>query len=103
MQIKSIVLAAGKGTRLQTEGITLPKVMRLAAGKPLLAYVLDALSFLPKEDTILVVGYRKEDVQRAYPRLPYRTANRTVGHRPCRSMRRIRAEWLYRKRAGVLR
>ncbi len=67
MQVKAVVLAAGKGTRLQTEGITLPKVMRLAAGRPLLAYVLDALSFLPKENIILVVGYRREDVEGAYP------------------------------------
>lgn len=70
MNIKAIVLAAGKGTRLQTEGITLPKVMREAAGRPLLAYVLDALSFLPKEDIILVVGYRREDVEAAYPDYP---------------------------------
>lgn len=70
MQIKAVVLAAGKGTRLQTEGITLPKVMREAAGQPLLAYVLDALSFLTKEDIILVVGYRREDVQAAYPDYP---------------------------------
>lgn len=70
MQIKAVVLAAGKGTRLQTEGITLPKVMREAAGQPLLGYVLDALSFLPKEDIVLVVGYRREDVEAAYPEYP---------------------------------
>ena len=70
MKLKAVVLAAGKGTRLQTEGITLPKVMRRAAGRPLLAYVLDALSFLRKEDIILVVGYRREDVQGAYPDYP---------------------------------
>lgn len=68
---KAVVLAAGKGTRLQTEGITLPKVMRLAAGKPLLHYVLSALSFLPRQDVILVVGYRKEDVVSAYPDYPH--------------------------------
>lgn len=67
MNVKAVVLAAGKGTRLQEEGITLPKVMRLAAGRPLLDYVLDALSFLPEEDVVLVVGYRREDVERAYP------------------------------------
>ena len=38
--LKALVLDAGKGTRLQTEGIDLPKVMRLADGKPLLHYVL---------------------------------------------------------------
>lgn len=70
MEIKAVVLAAGKGTRLQTEGITLPKVMREAAGQPLLGYVLDALSFLPKENIVLVVGYRKEDVEAAYPDYP---------------------------------
>lgn len=67
MQVKAVVLAAGKGTRLQTEGVTLPKVMRLAAGRPLLAYVLDALSFLPRENIVLVVGYRREDVEEVYP------------------------------------
>ncbi len=70
MNIKAVVLAAGKGTRLQTEGITLPKVMRVAAGKPLLGHVLEALDFLPREDIILVVGYRKEDVTAAYPDYP---------------------------------
>ena len=34
--LKAIVLAAGKGTRLRTEGVDLPKVLRLAAGRPLL-------------------------------------------------------------------
>ena len=70
METKAVVLAAGKGTRLQTEGITLPKVMREAAGKPLLGYVLDALSFLSKDNIVLVVGYRKEDVEAAYPEYP---------------------------------
>ena len=70
METKAVVLAAGKGTRLQTEGITLPKVMRQAAGQPLLGYVLDALSFLSKENIVLVVGYRKEDVEAAYPEYP---------------------------------
>ena len=34
--MKAIVLAAGKGTRLQTENCDLPKVLRTALGKPLL-------------------------------------------------------------------
>jgi len=70
MKVKAVVLAAGKGTRLQSEGITLPKVMRPAAGRPLLHYVLDALSFLPRENIILVVGYRKEAVTAAFPQYP---------------------------------
>ena len=69
--LKALVLAAGKGTRLQTEGIDLPKVMRLADGKPLLHYVLTALDFLPPEDVILVVGWKKEAVLSAYPQYPH--------------------------------
>ena len=48
--IKAVVLAAGKGTRLRTEGVDLPKVLRQARGRALLDYVLSELSFLPRED-----------------------------------------------------
>ncbi len=65
--LKAVILAAGKGTRLQTEGITLPKVMRVAAGKPLLAHVLSALDFIPSKDCVIVVGYQKESVINAFP------------------------------------
>ena len=76
---KAIVLAAGKGTRLQTEGITLPKVMREANGKPLLHYVLQNLSFLKKEDIILVVGYHREDVLRVYGEYPHAVQEPQLG------------------------
>jgi len=61
-QIKAVVLAAGKGTRLHTDDIDAPKVMREAVGRPLLQYVLDALAFIDKKDCILVVGYKKESI-----------------------------------------
>ena len=66
-KLKAVVLAAGKGTRLHTEGCDLPKVMRLAAGRPLLHYVLSALDFIAPEDTVIVVGYQKEKVVDAFP------------------------------------
>lgn len=65
--VKAVILAAGKGTRLQTEGVDAPKVMRLAAGEPLLGHVLRALDFLPREDVLLVLGYKKEQVLAAFP------------------------------------
>jgi len=61
-KIKVVVLAAGKGTRLQTGDSDAPKVMRTACGKPLLWYVLDALPFIDMKDIIIVVGYKKEEV-----------------------------------------
>ncbi len=65
--VKAAVLAAGKGTRLRTEGIDLPKVLRQAAGRPLLGYVLEELSFLEAQDVVLVVGYEREKVIAAFP------------------------------------
>lgn len=65
--LKAVILAAGKGTRLRTEGRDLPKVMRVAAGKPLLAHVLDALDFIPEKDRVIVAGYKKEAVMSAFP------------------------------------
>lgn len=64
--IKAVILAAGKGTRLQSEGNTLPKVMRLAAGKPLLAHVLTALDFISPKNCVIVVGYKKECVMESF-------------------------------------
>ena len=65
--IKSIVLAAGKGTRIQTDGCDLPKVMRLACEKPLLHYVLKETGFIPPKDTVIVVGYMKESIIESFP------------------------------------
>lgn len=77
--MKAIVLAAGKGTRLQSEGSTLPKVMRLAASRPLLAHVLSALDFIPARDTVLVVGYGKELVTEAFPGYAFALQDRQLG------------------------
>lgn len=77
--LKAVVLAAGKGTRLQTDGVDLPKVLRPADGKPLLHYVTSALSFLPPEDIILVVGWKKEMVQEAFPQYPFAEQNEQLG------------------------
>lgn len=63
--LKVIVLAAGKGSRLQSEQHDLPKVLRQAAGRPLLAWVADNLSFAKPADIIMVVGFQAEKVKEA--------------------------------------
>lgn len=78
-RLKAVVLAAGKGTRLQTVGNALPKVMRLANGKPLLAHVLAALDFIKPGDIVLVVGYQKEFVLNAFPGYPYAVQTEQLG------------------------
>ena len=67
MGVKAIVLAAGKGKRLLSEQFDLPKVLREANGRPLLGYVLESLSFLEKEDIVIVAGYKREAVYDAFP------------------------------------
>ena len=79
MQLKAVVLAAGKGTRLHSHDNDAPKVMREACGKPLLWYVLDALSFIDKEDIILVVGYKKESVIESFAGYKYAIQSEQLG------------------------
>lgn len=59
--VRAIVPAAGKGTRLQS-GEDLPKVLHTACGRPLLELVLQQLDFLRPEEITIVVGYQKEKV-----------------------------------------
>ncbi len=54
MVIDVIVLAAGQGTRMQSQ---LPKVMHKLAGKPLLAHVLDTARQLNDVQITVVVGH----------------------------------------------
>jgi len=60
--MKAIVLAAGKGKRLQSEQFNLPKVLRQALGKPLIEYVLENISHIKNKDVYIVVGYMKEKI-----------------------------------------
>ena len=56
----AIVMAAGKGTRMKSE---LPKVLFPVLGRPMIHYALDAISAAGVDETIVVVGYRAEDVK----------------------------------------
>lgn len=70
-ELKAVVLAAGKGTRLASELSDMPKVMRLANGRPLLDYVLENIGFVGRGQVILVVGYKREKVLEAFPDCRY--------------------------------
>lgn len=60
--MKAIILAAGKGKRLLSETMNMPKVLRLAAGKPLIGHVLSNIDFIKDEDIVIVAGYKREMV-----------------------------------------
>ncbi|WP_459989771.1 bifunctional UDP-N-acetylglucosamine diphosphorylase/glucosamine-1-phosphate N-acetyltransferase GlmU [Methylosoma difficile] len=61
MQINTIILAAGKGTRMRSD---LPKVMHKIAGKPLLQHAYDMVKQLPNNRISIVVGHGAELVKR---------------------------------------
>ncbi|MGI6103251.1 MAG: NTP transferase domain-containing protein [Patescibacteria group bacterium] len=63
MQTDAIILAAGKGTRMNHP--ELPKVLVEANGRPVIAYTLDALAAAGVSDPVLVVGYKEERVREA--------------------------------------
>ncbi len=69
--MKLIILAAGQGKRLNSEKLQIPKVMRLACGKPLMAYVLEAADLVDDKDIYAVVGFCKEAVMEAFPQLNF--------------------------------
>jgi UDP-N-acetylglucosamine pyrophosphorylase len=58
-ELRVIILAAGKGTRMNSD---LPKVLHKLQGKALIDYVIDESELLKPKEIILVVGYKKERV-----------------------------------------
>lgn len=56
----AVILAAGKGTRMNSD---LPKVMHTAFGKPLVEWVVDAVSVVGIKRIILVVGHQEEIIR----------------------------------------
>lgn len=59
--IKSIILAAGKGTRMKSEK---PKVLHTIFGKTLLGYVIDAVNGIGLADeNYVIVGHQSEKVE----------------------------------------
>jgi bifunctional UDP-N-acetylglucosamine pyrophosphorylase/glucosamine-1-phosphate N-acetyltransferase len=60
MDIQTIILAAGKGSRMKSE---LPKVLHCLAGKPLVQHVIDSCQSLGATHCHLVVGHGSELVR----------------------------------------
>jgi bifunctional UDP-N-acetylglucosamine pyrophosphorylase/glucosamine-1-phosphate N-acetyltransferase len=60
MKITPILLAAGLGTRMKS---TLPKVLHLVCGRPMIAYALDAARMAGTETPVVVIGHGAEAVR----------------------------------------
>ena len=70
--MKSIILAAGTGTRLRPYTDKVPKCMVRFAGKPLLSWQIAAFRLAGIEDITIVTGYKAEVIHEAFPGLTYR-------------------------------
>jgi len=62
MKINTLILAAGKGTRMRS---SLPKVLHPVANKPLIAHVFEMAKGLPNNTINIVVGHGAEQVKKA--------------------------------------
>jgi UDP-N-acetylglucosamine diphosphorylase/glucosamine-1-phosphate N-acetyltransferase len=62
MELAVIILAAGKGTRMQSD---LAKVLHPLCGKPLIAWAIEAVQPLAPARIVVVVGHQAESVQAA--------------------------------------
>lgn len=83
MSTNLIILAAGKGTRMNSDS---PKVLHAVAGAPLLIHAMKAGASLEPEHTVVVAGHGAEDVgaaARAYDehaRIVLQTEQNGTGH-----------------------
>ena len=59
MKLKTLILAAGKGTRMKSE---LPKVIHEVNGIPMISKIIKVLEVLKPEENILILGHKKEEV-----------------------------------------
>jgi bifunctional UDP-N-acetylglucosamine pyrophosphorylase/glucosamine-1-phosphate N-acetyltransferase len=60
--VAAIILAAGKGTRMKSD---LHKVLHPIAGRPMLLHLIDSVSALKPERTVVVTGAGREQVEAA--------------------------------------
>jgi bifunctional UDP-N-acetylglucosamine pyrophosphorylase/glucosamine-1-phosphate N-acetyltransferase len=61
MKIASVILAAGKGVRMNS---TLPKVLHPLLGLPMVSYAIAAAQEVTQSEPILVVGHGEDDIRR---------------------------------------
>jgi len=59
-QCDIVILAAGKGTRMNSE---LPKVLVPLSGRPLISYLLDSVMMVAQKTPIIVVGHGRELIE----------------------------------------
>jgi bifunctional UDP-N-acetylglucosamine pyrophosphorylase/glucosamine-1-phosphate N-acetyltransferase len=63
MNIQSIILAAGQGTRMKSD---MPKVLHPILGRPMLQYALDVAAQVSQAEPVVIVGHGAGLIQQAF-------------------------------------
>ena len=62
IMVKSVILAAGKGTRMKSDK---PKVVHQVMGKPMVYYSIEAARQAGADEVCVIVGYKADEVKSA--------------------------------------
>lgn len=65
-KLTGVILAAGRGNRIQPLNLLRPKPLLPVANKPIMQYQIEAMRGLGISDIVLVVGYLQEEVRRYF-------------------------------------
>lgn len=76
MKLKTLVLAAGKGTRMKSD---LPKVIHKVNGIPMVKKILNVLEGIGTEENILILGHKKEKVLKVLGDVEYVVQEEQLG------------------------
>src|SRR3712207_4689447 len=76
MSLKTLILAAGKGTRMKSE---LPKVLHRVNGKAMLHKILEVVNSLQPEENILILGYKREEILKTLANCSYVVQEEQLG------------------------
>ncbi len=73
--MRPVIIAAGRGSRLQNETDEIPKTLVEVMGRPMLEWILEALASagLSRKDVVFVCGYRADVIKARYPEFTYVT------------------------------
>jgi choline kinase len=73
--VRPVIIAAGRGSRLQNETDEIPKTLVEVAGRPMLEWILEAFESagLSRKDVVFVCGYRADVIKTRYPFFTYVT------------------------------
>jgi choline kinase len=73
--VRPVIIAAGRGSRLEHNTDELPKTLVEVLGKPMLEWILEAFEAagLSRRDVVFVCGYRADVIKARYPAFTYVT------------------------------